>query len=82
MSTPYPFDDSTILFAHLPADGSPIGNGSLREMLGWNEKRYLAARQPLIDAGRVLTGKGRGGSVKRAVAAGAGNQTPDNDSHS
>ena len=80
MKTPAPLDDTSILFAHLPADGSSIGNGSLRDMLGWNETRYLAARQKLIDDGRVLTGKGRGGSVRRAVPAGldgaGGNVTP------
>ena len=64
-------DDTNVLFAHLPADGSPIGNSTLRDMLGWGERRYLAARQPLIEAGRVLIGKGRGGSLRRAVAAGA-----------
>ena len=69
-------NDSNVLFAHLPADGSSIGNGSLRELLGWNEKRYLAARQPLIDVGRVLTGKGRGGSVRRAEAAGPDGAAP------
>jgi hypothetical protein len=69
MSDPKSLDDPSILFAHLPADGSSIGNGSLRDFLGWNEKRYLAARQPLIEAGRVLTGRGRGGSVRRAKAA-------------
>jgi type I restriction enzyme M protein len=69
MKNPAPLDDTTVLFAHLPADGSAIGNGSLREMLGWNETRYFAARQRLIDDGRVLTGKGRGGSVRRASPA-------------
>lgn len=69
MRNPSPLDDTNVLFAHLPADGSSIGNGSLREMLGWSETRYFAARQRLIDDGRVLTGKGRGGSVRRAEAA-------------
>ena len=70
MKSPTPFDDATVLFAHLPADGSPIGNGSLREMLGWSQTRYFAARQKLLDSGRVLTGRGRGGSVRRAEPAG------------
>jgi hypothetical protein len=59
--------DCSTLFAHVPADGSTIGNRKLRELLGWNEKRYLAARRPLLDLGVLETGRGRGGSVKRAA---------------
>jgi hypothetical protein len=61
--------DSSALFDQVPADGSPIGNQKLRELLAWDEERYQAARQPLIDAGKLTTGRGRGGSVRRAEAA-------------
>jgi type I restriction enzyme M protein len=70
MSPSTPLDDSSVLFSHLPADGTSIGNGALRDLLGWDGDRYFAARQLLIDAGRVVTGKGRGGAVKRADGAG------------
>ena len=60
--------DSDALFDLTPADGSSMGNQKLRERLGWDEARYLAARQPLLDAGKLTTGKGRGGSVRRVEA--------------
>jgi hypothetical protein len=58
--------DSETLLSLVPADGSPIGNQRLRESLGWEEDRYLAARAPLIASGQLLTGSGRGGSVRLA----------------
>ena len=68
MSNTSLLDDSNVLFSHLPADGSSIVNGALRDLLGWGEPRYLTARQPLIDSGKITTGKGRGGSVRRVEA--------------
>ena len=61
--------DSAALLSHVPADGSAIGNMKLREALGWDEDRYLAARQPLLDQGILVTGRGRGGAVMRNGAA-------------
>lgn len=61
--------DSQALLDSVPSDGSSIGNLKLREILGWDEERYQAARQPLIDAGKLTTGRGRGGSVMRVDAA-------------
>jgi type I restriction enzyme M protein len=61
--------DSQALLDSVPSDGSSIGNLKLRETLGWDEERYSAARQPLIDAGKLTTGRGRGGSVMRVDAA-------------
>ena len=60
--------DSQQLLSRVPADGSPIGNIKLRDLLGWDEDRYQAARQPLLDQGILATGRGRGGSVARASA--------------
>jgi adenine-specific DNA-methyltransferase len=63
------------LFDCVPTDGSAIGNLKLRgrvaSRLGRDvdEADYLAAQQALVDAGRLIRGKGRGGSVMRAQAA-------------
>lgn len=34
--------DENALLALLPADGSTMGNGKAREVLGWEEARYNA----------------------------------------
>jgi hypothetical protein len=60
--------DPQVLLKKVPADGTSIGNQSLREVLGWNEKRYDAARDALIEAGTLVKGRSRGGSVKRITA--------------
>ena len=57
--------DPQVLLKKVPADGTSIGNQSLREALGWKEKRYDAARDALVEAGKLEKGRGRGGSVKR-----------------
>ena len=61
--------DSQLLLARVPSDGSPIGNMKLRDLLGWEEERYLSARQSLLAEGLLATGKGRGGSVMRAAVS-------------
>lgn len=45
-----------------------IGNGSLRGKLGWTEDRYWYIRNRLVQAGTLVTGRGRGGSVRRVVS--------------
>jgi adenine-specific DNA-methyltransferase len=68
--------DTQALLAHVPADGSTIGNIKLREALGWDEQRYVAARQPLLDQGLLVTGKGRGGAVMRNRSAKSASVSP------
>jgi hypothetical protein len=46
-----------------------IGNISLREQLGWPDCRYWPIRDRLIDEGKLRTGKGRGGSVRRILSS-------------
>jgi len=64
------------LYALVPGDGTPVGNGALRKALAEHfvreisEPDYFAAQQALVDAGRLLKGKGRGGSVFRPAQAG------------
>ncbi len=61
------------ILKELPKDGSAVGNQSLRqriaERLGANvkEEDYFEARNALIEDGDLETGRGRGGSVRRAV---------------
>lgn len=54
-----------------------IGNVSLRSLLaehGWDDEQYWAIRNRLIDRGILETGRGKGGSVRRA--SGATNTSP------
>ncbi len=67
---------SDLLYTLVPPDGAPVGNTSL-----WNafeiaakkkghsvsEAAFDEIRQQLLDAGRLARGKGRGGSVRRAL---------------
>jgi type I restriction enzyme M protein len=46
------------------------GNGRLRETLLWDVETYAAVRDELIAEGVIVTGRGRGGSVSLAGAAG------------
>lgn len=63
-----------VLMELLPEDGSSMGNAKLRraiaERLGReiDESEYFAVQRALIDAGRLVAGRGRGGSVKRAAS--------------
>lgn len=64
------------LLAAVPADGSSIGNQSLLERLKGqfpqiSEDAFWAARDGLIEQGVLQKGRGRGGSVLRAQAAGS-----------
>ena len=64
--------DADALLLQLPANGLALGNGTLRESLGWDEARYDAARDALVAAGLAEKGRGRGGSLRRT-----GVSTPD-----
>lgn len=70
----------SLFLALLPADGASIGNSALRqeiekrlaaEGLSISEEQYRKAHAELVASGDVLTGKGRGGSVRRAEAEAA-----------
>jgi energy-coupling factor transporter ATP-binding protein EcfA2 len=51
------------LLARLRELGGKSGNYSLREALGWQETAYNAVKDDLVASGRLVLGKGRGGSV-------------------
>lgn len=56
------------LFEAVPQNGTSIGNKSLREHLDWESNFYLEVRRRLIDDGKLVLGKGQGGSVRRLLA--------------
>ena len=47
--------------------GGSASNQRLLQALGWPEDTYQRIRQHLIDTGRILAGRGRGGSVALAA---------------
>ncbi|HST68174.1 MAG TPA: hypothetical protein VLI94_00780 [Solirubrobacterales bacterium] len=53
------------LYEVIPADGSAISNKAAREALGWESEPYFSVRDRLEDAGFILRGRGRGGTVRR-----------------
>jgi hypothetical protein len=59
--------DRARLLAHVPADGSAIGNIALRGSLKWSERRYWYARDSLLEEGTIARAKGRGGAVRRVL---------------
>ncbi|MFP4493891.1 MAG: AAA family ATPase [Puniceicoccaceae bacterium] len=44
--------------------GGQAGNRKLRDTLGWDELYYTQVRKGLIEKGLLVTGRGRGGSVR------------------
>lgn len=58
--------DEERMVSLLPRDGAAIGNGSLRDKLGWDEDKYFLVRGSLLQKGMIWLGKGRGGSVTLA----------------
>jgi hypothetical protein len=50
--------------AALQTAGGSSGNGSLRRALNWDEEFYWRVQGDLIKAGRVVAGRGKGGSVR------------------
>ena len=55
--------DEARLLEILARLGGSAGNQTLRRELGWSEADYEAVRSTLIARGRLVTGRGRGGSV-------------------
>ncbi len=67
-----PQDIAEILYSILPEDGSAIGNASALTQIraqvpDLSEEDYVAARDALVASGRGVKGRGRGGSIARAV---------------
>lgn len=54
--------------------GGFAGNQRLREALGWQESTYGDIKQQLIEEGRIVPGRGRGGSVALSTTDYAANK--------
>jgi hypothetical protein len=54
--------------ACLEAVGGSSGNGRLREALKWDEEFYWRVQGKLVEEGRIVPGRGKGGSVRLTVA--------------
>jgi DNA repair exonuclease SbcCD ATPase subunit len=61
-----PTDAENAFLDHLRTQGGNAGNQSLRTALGWEETAYEQVKSMLISQGRILPGKGKGGSVRLA----------------
>jgi hypothetical protein len=62
-------EDGRALLRLLPADGSPADSAQARRMLGWNRQRWAGACRRLEEQGRVLSGQGRGETIRRDLTA-------------
>ena len=51
-----------------PKLGGASGNGRLRDALKWEEEFYWKVQGKLIEEGRIVPGRGRGGSVRLTAA--------------
>jgi hypothetical protein len=56
--------DQQALLDQLPRGGGTISNAALQEKLGWGSDRYFSVRDVLVDAGYIVRGRGRGGTVR------------------
>ncbi len=74
-----------LLMKLVPADGTAVGNQSLRQQFvdaakaaghKPGEADFDSAREALIQQGRIAKGKGRGGSVRRSVPLLQSNEVP------
>lgn len=63
MARPTIDDDAKAFLATLRKLKSSVGNGFLRTQLGWGDQRYWKAHSFLLAKGRIVRGRGRGGSV-------------------
>jgi len=62
-------EDGRALLRLLPADGSPADSAQTRRTLGWNRQRWAGACRRLEEQGRVLSGQGRGETIRRDLTA-------------
>jgi type I restriction enzyme M protein len=56
-------DDAKLFVSTLRKLRERVGNGYLRETLGWREERYWRVHGSLLEQGKIVRGRGRGGSV-------------------
>ncbi len=56
-------DDAKLLVSTLRKLKARVGNGFLRTQLGWREERYWRVHELLREKGKIVPGRGRGGSI-------------------
>ncbi len=66
MARPTLQNDRKIFLSQLRRFKTSVGNLALRAQLGWNEARYWKVHTSLYEDGRIVKGRGRGGSVQVA----------------
>lgn len=72
-----------LLLDRVPADGSSVGNGRLRQLVAEalgaevDDADYAKARDALVAEGVLARGQGRGGSVRRITASEATAHQPE-----
>jgi hypothetical protein len=62
-------DDARVLLRLLPADGSPADSEQARRTLGWTRQRWAGACSRLEEHRQVLSGQGRGQTIRRDLTA-------------
>lgn len=63
MARPSTNDDAKVFLSTLKRCKATVGNGFLRTKLNWSEDRYWKAHSLLLEKGRIVRGRGRGGSI-------------------
>ena len=66
MARPTLNEDRKTFLSQLRRLRTSVGNLIFRTQLGWNEARYWKAHESLVEDGRIVKGRGRGGSVQVA----------------
>lgn len=67
-------DDEQALLQRLPRNGNTAGNRAVQAKLGWDDDRYWAVRDSLVDKNLIVRGRGRGGTV-RIILTGEAKET-------
>lgn len=67
--------DERRLYALVPADGGTISNPSAQALLGLPDAEYWKVRDALVDQGRIVRGRGRGGTLRRVINSAAAQAT-------
>jgi len=64
-----PGNDGQALLGCLPPGGGVVSSDVVCRQLGWDRERYATACRRLEDQGYVLSGPGRGGTIRRDLTA-------------
>ena len=67
MARPTFAEDRKTFLSAIRKHPDTVGNSAFRTELGWKEDRYWKVRTALVEEGRIVRGRGRGGSVRRAA---------------